>query len=75
MPIRRTYPVEVLWCPNSAGQRGVGWKFPPTVERRIREDCEGHRILQLFGGRSRFGTRLVDGISEKMRRRVMSDTR
>lgn len=32
--------------------------FPPTVERQLIEDCEGLTILQLFGGRSSFGTRL-----------------
>jgi hypothetical protein len=61
--MNRTYPVEVLWCPNSAGQRGVGWGFPPAVEKRIRQDCDGHRVLHLFGGRSKFGVRLdVDQI-------------
>jgi len=63
---KRTYPVEVLWCPNSkresikasGGARRTGWMFPRPVENRLREDTEGQTVLQLFGGRSTFGVRL-----------------
>lgn len=61
--MKRSYPVELLWCSNPHGRRGLGfkeplgWKFPAGVEKRIREDCTGS-ILHLFGGRSKFGTRI-----------------
>jgi hypothetical protein len=32
--------------------------FPKTVERQLIADCEGKTVLQLFGGRSTFGTKL-----------------
>lgn len=64
--MQRTFPVEVLWCPNpnkrdlraSGGARRTGWMFPRAVETRLIEDCEGLSVLQLFGGRSSFGVRL-----------------
>ena len=64
--MKRSYPVEVLWCPNasktnlvaSGGARRTGWMFPKAVEAQLVKDCEGMSILQLFGGRSSFGTRL-----------------
>jgi len=64
--VKRTYPVEVLWCGNpsrnsrvarGAGQR-TGWIFPPAVERQLKRDTQGQSVLHLFGGQSRFGTRL-----------------
>jgi hypothetical protein len=66
---KRTYPVEVLWCPNpsggaskrvvsTGGARRIGWMFPPAVEKHLLRDCAGQTVLQLFGGHSRFGTRL-----------------
>lgn len=67
MKSRRTHPVEVLWCPNPSGARvtvarggarRTGWSFPRAVERRLIEDCAGKTVLHLFGGQSRFGTRL-----------------
>lgn len=60
MKSKRTFPVEVLWCPNG---RANGWSFPRAVERRLIDDTAGATVLHLFGGRSRFGTRLdVDTI-------------
>jgi len=64
--VKRTYPVEVLWCPNpsktelraSGGARRTGWMFPRAVEKQLIEDCRDLTVLQLFGGRSSFGTRL-----------------
>lgn len=56
--MKRTYDVEVLWCGNQRRGRGNGWTFPPNVRKRIQEDCQGKSVLQLFGGRSTFGTRL-----------------
>jgi hypothetical protein len=32
--------------------------FPPAVEARLVQDCRDLTVLQLFGGRSSFGTRL-----------------
>jgi hypothetical protein len=64
--MKRQFPCEVLWCPNRSGKRVVaaggarrtGWIFPPAVEARLLEDCRGLSVLQLFGGRSSWGTRL-----------------
>ena len=56
--VRERRPVEVLWCPNNRQGAGTGWKFPPAVKRHLIADYEGKRVLQLFGGRSTFGTRL-----------------
>jgi hypothetical protein len=51
-------PIDVLWCPNASGSKGAGWSFPPKVERLLQQMTEGKRVLQMFGGRSRWGTRL-----------------
>jgi hypothetical protein len=51
-------PVEVLWCSNNRQGRSNGWSFPPKVERTLRRMTEGKRVLQLFGGRSRWGVRM-----------------
>jgi hypothetical protein len=64
--MRRQFEVGVLWCPNPSTRRRVasgnarrtGWVFPPAVEKQLIKDCEGKRVLQLFGGQSSFGTRL-----------------
>lgn len=56
----------MLWCPNpsrraavaSANARRTGWVFPKAVEKHLMSDHEGLSCLQLFGGRSSFGTRL-----------------
>lgn len=51
-------PVSVLWCGNNRAGRSNGWRFPPRVERHIREMTRGKRVVHLFGGMARFGTRL-----------------
>jgi hypothetical protein len=51
-------PVEVLWCGNARYGRSNGWSFPPRVERHLRELTKGKRVLQLFGGLSRWGVKL-----------------
>jgi hypothetical protein len=50
--------VEVLWCANVSGAKGPGWSFPRRVERLLQELTAGRRVLHLFGGRSRWGTRI-----------------
>lgn len=60
---KRAFPVDVLWCSNARRGRSNGWSFPPAVRKQIVADSQGCRILQLFGGRSTFGTRMdVDPI-------------
>ena len=68
-----TDEVGIIWCSNPSRRRIVssgparrtGWVFPPAVERHLMRDCEGQRVLQLFGGRSRFGLRLdIDPLTE-----------
>lgn len=49
---------EVLWCSSQRKGAGNGWKYPPAVERQLRADFDGKRILQLFGGRSNWGVRM-----------------
>lgn len=53
--MRVSYPVDVLWCPNT---RKNGWSFPPAVRKHLERDCAGKTVLHLFGGLSTFGTRL-----------------
>lgn len=56
---------EVLWCPNNHGERGAGWSFPRAVERQLLDLTKGMRVLQAFGGASRFGMKLdVDPITQ-----------
>lgn len=55
MPSRRP---EVLWCENRRRRAGNGWCFPPAVERKLLELTKGKRVLHLFGGLAKFGTRL-----------------
>jgi hypothetical protein len=53
----RRAPVDVLWCSNHR-RRGInGWSFPPKVEQLLVKLTEGKRVLQLFGGLSRWGIR------------------
>lgn len=51
-------PVDVLWCSNQRSGRSNGWSFPPAVDRHLRELTKGKRVLQLFGGLAKFGTKL-----------------
>lgn len=57
--------VGIIWCSRSrdrvvatGNSRRTGWAFPREVERRLIDDFEGKRVLHLFGGHSRFGTRM-----------------
>lgn len=60
----RRRPVGVLWCSNQRSGRSNGWSFPPNVDRHLREMCEGKRVCHLFGGLSKFGTRIdIDPIT------------
>lgn len=53
-----------MWCPNIHGKKSAGWSFPRAVERLLRELTAGKRTLQLFGGQSRWGTRIdIDSIT------------
>src|SRR4051812_2700720 len=54
----RHRPIEVLWCSNQRSKRSNGWSFPPNVERHLRTLTEGQRVLQLFGGLSKWGVRM-----------------
>lgn len=57
--------IEVLWCPNVHGKEGPGWSFPRAVERLLQQVTDGKRVLHLFGGRSRWGTRIdIDPITK-----------
>ena len=53
-----SFPVEVLWCPNTRSGRKNGWAFPAAVNKHLKEATAGKSVLQLFGGISDFGTRL-----------------
>jgi len=56
--MKRTYPVEVLWCGNVHGKKHNGWSFPAAVRRKLESDFSGKSVLHLFGGLSTFGTRM-----------------
>lgn len=58
LPKRERPPVDVLWCSNSRSGRSNGWSFPPRVNHHLRELTAGRRVLQLFGGLSKWGIRL-----------------
>jgi hypothetical protein len=49
---------ETLWCSNQRRGRSNLWSYPPAVERLLRSATAGETVLQLFGGRSRWGTTL-----------------
>lgn len=61
--VKRTYPVELMWCANPPGRSGrglrdpMGWQFPRGVEKQLLADCTGS-VLHLFSSRSKFGTRI-----------------
>jgi len=57
--------VGVLWCGNARSGRSNGWSFPPRVERHLREITDGKKVLQLFGGRSRWGVKMdIDPLTQ-----------
>lgn len=49
---------ETLWCPNQRQQASNRWSYPPAVEKLLRGLTDGRSVLQLFGGFSRWGTKL-----------------
>jgi len=53
-----TAPIAVLWCGNVHGKKGPGWSFPRKVETLLRHLTAGQRVVHLFGGASRWGTRI-----------------
>lgn len=55
VPSRRP---ETLWCPNQRTKASNAWSFPPAVEKLLRKMTDGRTVLQMFGGRSRWGTKL-----------------
>lgn len=58
------YPFEALYGSNPPRGERNGWSFPPTVRRLLKELSAGRRVLHLFGGAAKFGTRLdVDPIT------------
>lgn len=64
--MKRSFNIEVLWCPNASktrrvaagGSRRTGWVFPLAVERHLVASCAGLTTLYLLGGRSSWGVRL-----------------
>ena len=65
MAVSRTRPVEVLWCSNQRQGTSNRWSFPPRVARLLREEFAGKRICHLFGGLSKFGTRIDIDVSTR----------
>lgn len=62
--IERAWQLETLWCPNGRAGSANGWSFPAKVEKQLIADTAGGTVLQLFGGRSRFGLRMdIDPIT------------
>lgn len=47
-----------MWCGNARSGRSNGWSFPPAVNQHLRELTAGKRVLQLFGGLSKWGVKL-----------------
>jgi hypothetical protein len=57
--------VGVIWCPNQRRGKGNGWAYPPAVRRHLQALTAGKKVLQLFGGRSTWGTRMdIDPVVE-----------
>lgn len=49
---------EVLMLRHDKRVDQAGWSFPRQIETHLRELTAGRTVLQLFGGRSRWGVRL-----------------
>jgi len=49
---------ETLWCSTKRQGACKRWSYPPAVEKLLRNITEGRTVLQLFGGLSRWGTKL-----------------
>jgi len=58
LPTRERVPIDVLWCSNNRSGRSNGWSFPPRVDWLLRELTAGKKVLHLFGGLAKFGTRV-----------------
>lgn len=71
IPRRARPPVDVLWCSNARSGRSNGWSFPPRVNHLLRELTAGRRVCHLFGGLSKFGTKL--DIDANTRPHVLGD--
>lgn len=63
--------IGVLWCSNQRTCRSNGWRFPPNVEKHLRKLTAGKRVCHLFGGMSRWGTRI--DIDRTVRPHVLAD--
>ena len=63
--------VGVLWCGTARSGRSNGWSFPPRVERHLKELTNGKRVLQQFGGMSRWGVKI--DIDRSTRPHVIAD--
>jgi hypothetical protein len=51
-------PVDVLWCGSNPKRMVDGWAFPAAVRKLLVRENQGLSVLQLFGGRADFGTKL-----------------
>lgn len=51
-------PVETLWCSNPRAVHGHGWTFPPAVDKLLRRELDGQKVVHLFGGQAKWGVRL-----------------
>jgi hypothetical protein len=69
--VKRNYPVEVLWCASRRRRRHDGWAFPKEIETKIIELAGGNSVLQLFGGKAKFGVRM--DIDPRVRPDVIGD--
>jgi hypothetical protein len=49
---------QTLWCSNQRQRASNRWSYPPAVEKLLRELTAGRSVLQLFGGLSRWGTKI-----------------
>lgn len=49
---------ETLWCSNNRQGASNRWSFPPAVDKLLRTITQGRTVLQMFGGMSRWGTKL-----------------
>jgi hypothetical protein len=69
--MKRTFPVDVLWCGNVRQGRKNLWSFPPKVEKFLQAECAGKTVLHPFGGRAKFGVRM--DIDPVVRPNVLAD--
>src|ERR1700730_3828251 len=61
----RNVEVETLVCGRPPKANANGWSFPRAVEEILLRELAGKRVLHLFGGLARFGTRMdIDPITK-----------